>query len=584
MALFALAIAPGIPALCSAATPADSSPRDQPSTTLRFREVTSTGAARLGPRFEGRFVAKPSLSGQNGWVPSGHDPSEVFREAMYPKRDGNRFAGPVFRLAAGGTSSIDPIEANGEIFVDWPVPDLALMFTGEQMGFLEPCGCAGLENQKGGFKRRMTMMKGLREQGWPVLPMDTGGLVRRFGQQAQMKLQKSFEGLNEMGYQAIGFGDKDLRLDMLSEAVNLDPNPLLSANIGLAEDLDSGFTRRFHVVEQGGMKVGMTAVMGEQETANAAKNRGLATMPPAEAIAQVLPELEAANCDELVLLVYAEVDEAKALSAKFPQFRWVVAGKGGDEPPSRPTTIAETGAQLIEVGHKGMYAVVVGIYKQGEPKYRYQKVPLDHRFEDAPEMQKLLVRYQNQLKTLVTAGQGFEPLTGILNPPRGDAFAGSETCADCHTDACEVFMASPHAHATKTLVELDPPRHYDPECLSCHVTGWNPQGYAPYATGYVSLQATPHLTMQGCENCHGPAKNHVDAENGDINVTDVEIENFRAALRMKIGENEGNKEGQATGRVVDNCLQCHDLDNSPDFDFQEYWNREEKPVKHSGKY
>src|SRR6187401_616745 len=48
----------------------------------------------------------------------------------------------------------DPIEVNGPIFVDWPKPDVTLVFTGEQDGYIEPCGCAGLENQKGGFRRR----------------------------------------------------------------------------------------------------------------------------------------------------------------------------------------------------------------------------------------------------------------------------------------------------------------------------------------------------------------------------------------------------------------------------------------------
>ncbi|WP_442484229.1 multiheme c-type cytochrome [Aeoliella sp. SH292] len=492
---------------------------------------------------------------------------------------------PVVRIAAGGTSKVDPIQANGEIFVDWPKPDLALVFTGEQMGFLEPCGCAGLENQKGGFKRRMTMLRQLQDQGWPVVAMDTGGLVRRYGPQEQNKLAKILEGLNMMDYQAVGFGDKELKLDMLSEAANLDPNPLVSANIGLV-DFDSGFTQRYRVVEKNGFRVGMTSVLGKQETAAAEVMRDLVTLPPEEAIAQVLPQLMSEKCDEMVLLVYGEVAEARALSEKFPQFRWVVAGKGGDEPPKTATPIPESGAYLIEVGHKGMYAVVVGIYRQGEPKYRYQKVPMDHRFEDAPEMQQLLVRYQDELKTLVTAAGSFKPLIGgdPLPPPGGGGgFIGSEACADCHSTACEIFMNSPHAHATETLVKLDPPRHFDPECLSCHVTGWNPQGFAPYATGYLSLEETPQLTTQGCENCHGPGKDHYDAESGNIDATEEEIEKFRAALRMEVIPNEGNKEGQDMGRVVKNCLECHDLDNSPDFDFQEYWNREEKPVKHEGK-
>ncbi|MCO6046741.1 hypothetical protein NG895_22825 [Aeoliella sp. ICT_H6.2] len=505
---------------------------------------------RVGPKFEARFVAKP-----------------------------------VVELAAGHKPKPDPIEANGPIFVDWPKPDLAMVFTGEQMGFLEPCGCAGLENQKGGFKRRMTMMKQLRDQGWPIVAMDTGGLVRRYGPQAQIKLGRILEGLVEMDYSAVGFGEKELKLDMLSEAANLSPNPLVSANVVLV-DPEFGFTRPYRVVEKNGFKVGMTAVLGKQGIASVASMTDLVTVSPEEGIQQVLPKLLAENCDEMVLLVYGEVSEAKALSAKFPQFRWVVAGKGGDEPPKQATPIPESGANLIEIGHKGMYAVVIGIYKQGQPRYRYQKVPMDHRFEDAPEMQQLMVRYQNQLKTLVTSGKGWEPLTGkpLATPGGGSGFVGSEVCADCHTDACDVFMKSPHAHATETLVQLDPPRHFDPECVSCHVTGWNPQGFAPYVTGYESLEKTPHLKMQGCENCHGPAKDHYDAEMGNIDATDTEIENFRAALRMKVVENEGNMEGQVLGDVVKNCLECHDLDNSPDFDFQDYWDRDENPVKHEGKY
>src|SRR5688572_7206502 len=53
-------------------------------------------------------------------------------------------------------SKIDPIKENGSIFVDWPKPDVLLVFSGEQDGYLEPCGCAGLENQKGGLQRRFT--------------------------------------------------------------------------------------------------------------------------------------------------------------------------------------------------------------------------------------------------------------------------------------------------------------------------------------------------------------------------------------------------------------------------------------------
>ena len=134
----------------------------------------------------------------------------------------------------------------------------------------------------------------------------------------------------------------------------------------------------------------------------------------------------------------------------------------------------------------------------------------------------------------------------------------------------------------KSLVELDPPRHFDPECLSCHVTGWNPQQFFPYASGFMGLEKTPHLTDNGCENCHGPGASHVAAESGEIDAEGCRTRAFmRATMRLKIVENEGNKDGQEIKNavVVKMCLDCHDLDNSPEFDFQAYWPK----VEHHGK-
>jgi hypothetical protein len=165
--------------------------------------------------------------------------------------------------------------------------------------------------------------------------------------------------------------------------------------------------------------------------------------------------------------------------------------------------------------------------------------------------------------------------------PSGGKFAGSKACADCHLSATEVYENTPHFHATDTLLHLDPPRQFDPECLSCHATGWEPQRYFPFQTGFLGLKETPQMVGNGCENCHGPAARHVAAENGEIDVSEDELEKLRAALRLKVLENEGNKEGQVfdKGKVVQMCMQCHDLDNSPDFDFQTYWPQ----VVHEGK-
>lgn len=479
-------------------------------------------------------------------------------------------------------TKVDPIEANGPIFVDWPKPDVALVFSGEQDGYLEPCGCAGLENQKGGLKRRFTLLEDLRQKGWPVIAMDTGGQEKRRGVQAEMKLDFSYRALSLMDYAAVGIGSEDLKMDLLPVVINLDnaPELFVSANVAMG-DFDSEFWKRFEIVEAGGMKIGITSVLGKKELAGFRNSGDFAFMEPEAALAQVVPELQKANCDQLVLLAHAELDEAKALARKFPQFNWVTAAHAADEPPKDPTKIEGVKTQLIEVGHKGMYVVVVGLYKNGTPSFRYQRVPLDHRFADAKPIYDMQVDYQNQLEQIV-AQSGWEGLGLKPSPhPSGRRFAGSKVCADCHTNATAVFENTPHFHATETIVKLDPPRHFDPECLSCHVTGWEPQKYFPFETGYLGLKETPDLVANGCENCHGPAAEHVAAETGEVEATDEELEQLRAALRLKIVENEGNKKGQVykSGGVVDMCMQCHDLDNSPEFDFQKYW----PEVKHEGK-
>jgi hypothetical protein len=472
---------------------------------------------------------------------------------------------------------IDPAVVE-PILVGWTKPDVALVFSGEQNGYLEPCGCAGLENQKGGLKRRFTFLKQLREKGWSVVPMDLGGQEVRAGVQAERKIDFSYRALAKMGYEAVGYGPGDLRVDLFSIVINLDDaaKRFVSANVALGS-FDNKSNVLYKIIEVGGMRIGITSVLGKKEISGRKEAGDFSLLEPYQAIPRILGELRQKKCDHLVLLANAEPFETKDLAQRFPEFDWVMTARGAEEPPKDPGTIPGTNSHIVEVGQKAEYVVVVGLYKSGNPSFRYQRVPLDHRFPDAPEMQQMQVEYQNQLKVL-----GLEGL-GVKSVPHktGRKFVGSKTCADCHTKASAVYEKTPHKHATDTLVNPKPARHFDPECLSCHVTGWDPQNFFPFESGYLSLTQTPDMVGNGCENCHGPAARHAAAENSEIKVEDTERDQLRADLRLRIVENEGNKKGQVfeKAKVAKMCMECHDLDNSPEFDFQKYWPK----VKHVGK-
>jgi hypothetical protein len=151
-------------------------------------------------------------------------------------------------------------------------------------------------------------------------------------------------------------------------------------------------------------------------------------------------------------------------------------------------------------------------------------------------------------------GLGLKPIPH----PSGRKFVGSAKCGECHTTAYQIWQGTPHVDATADIVKPprergDVARHFDPECISCHVTGWNPQNYYPYVSGYLSLEQSDHLTGSGCENCHGPGLEHSQAEVPDSGVSDERLQQLREQMKLPLD------------KAREKCMECHDLDNSPDF-------------------
>jgi len=116
-----------------------------------------------------------------------------------------------------------------------------------------------------------------------------------------------------------------------------------------------------------------------------------------------------------------------------------------------------------------------------------------------------MAAYQEQLKGVGFAGLGLRPAAHPMAETNG-RFVGSKKCQACHEKSYDIWKKSKHASAYDTLVELVPPRNFDPECVSCHVVGWHPTRFFPYQSGFESLEKTPHLTNTGCEDCHGPGE------------------------------------------------------------------------------
>jgi hypothetical protein len=466
---------------------------------------------------------------------------------------------PAGRPQTSKNSSIpfDPIKENGTIFDGWKKPKAALVITGMEDGYLEPCGCAGLDRMKGGMARRASLFHQLRKDGWPVVGLDVGGLVKGYGPQAEQKYQTAIESKFKMGYDVVAFGTEDLRLPAgcLLSVAGMDGKPsfFVSANVGLFGKPGGEHAPQFRIIQAGGMKIGVTAVLGKEFQAEI-KNDEIEITDPDAALEKILPELKKQKADFLVLLAHATRKESEALGRKFPAFNVVVTSAvPPEEPPKDFETIEGTKTPLILVGHKGASVIVLGLYDGAD--MRYQRVPLDSRFPAAPEMKKVMAGYQEYLKS--PSFQRPRPMPHPQSETLGK-FIGTKKCAEsCHEISYDIWRKSGHAKAYDTLAKLDPPRNFDPECISCHVIGWHPTKYFPYVSGFESQEKTPHLIDVGCEDCHGPGEKHAAAE---LHGSEELKQKLRKAMVVTKAESKKQQ-----------CYSCHDIDNSPDFDFDKYW-------------
>jgi peroxiredoxin len=152
---------------------------------------------------------------------------------------------------------------------------------------------------------------------------------------------------------------------------------------------------------------------------------------------------------------------------------------------------------------------------QGQIIYRIQGWRDDR---DPPLMRMYLARIAGEPVPMLLARKGY---------------TGNDSCVVCHELEAATWELTSHATAFDTLVTHGQER--DPECVSCHVVGFDEVG------GFSMTRPTPHFEDVGCESCHGRGGPHISPD-----FIDKEI-------------------GYAAV-----CQQCHDTKHSLGFDYDKF--------------
>jgi len=261
---------------------------------------------------------------------------------------------------------------------------------------------------------------------------------------------------------------------------------------------------------------------------------------PAAAAARVVPELRKKGATVVVLLSQLGKVESEDLVSSVDGIDVVIAGRnvpvlqkgrmikntvacyGGEKGQNLGRTLVTLdAAKKMQTGENDVF--VLGPEILEKPEVLQMVKAFNDAFND--KMRKL-EKERAAKAALETGGEGQG------QKPSADHFVGTEICQRCHVPEYQQWLSTSHAKAWQTLV--DNKKESTPDCVPCHVVGYQQPG------GFRTADDAGKLGNVQCENCHGMGTQHEAMPTQPQKVTEA------------------------------TCRTCHNASTSPTFDFAVY--------------
>jgi len=414
--------------------------------------------------------------------------------------------------------------------------EVAIVFSGEELGSLKPCGC--YEGQLGGISRRHSFIDFFRKQKLKILPVSLGDLPKSCGRQDEIKMETLCRALGLMGYVSHNLGEKDIEInpqilsflsqtqgvEFLSTNVNIDaPFPIKISQSVVKECFDRGSP----------VKIAFLGILS-RSLLGSNLSEYITVSEPIKALKPFVTQLRN-KVNLIVLLSHAPLEESREIAQHFPEIGFIISGHNIEEPKDSITYVHNT--PIISPGMGGRYVGIAryGVHNRTLVRKSVEVIPLDHSFQESQEMVSLLREYQDIVKEEDLLGK-----TPQATLPNGLVYTGSFACSVCHKIIYDHWYKTTHANAYNTLIGVG--HQYDPECIKCHTTGYGD------VSGFLNYEKNQNLINAGCESCHGAGNRHIKDVNDAYGSTDER-----------------------------SCVVCHDSEHSPKFQYKEYWKKIEHP-------
>ena len=222
-------------------------------------------------------------------------------------------------LVVGCTAAGAPSEAE---------EPLTILYTADAQGYLEECACE-TGGMLGEIARRAALVDSLRRDALAeeraVLLVEAGDFATGPGSYGELAGYVAAQAMSKMGYDAVLPGEVELNLgpgfwDRI-EGLRL---PFVHTNFG-GPELGPPQPEPL-VLERGGRRVAVLGLLGTDLYLLPEAKRQLEILPPDEAAAAALRQLEGEDVDLVVALVHMKEAELERVLARNPAIGVIVAG------------------------------------------------------------------------------------------------------------------------------------------------------------------------------------------------------------------------------------------------------------------
>jgi hypothetical protein len=416
---------------------------------------------------------------------------------------------------------------------------LTVVVSGDTAGWIVPCGCTS--NQSGGLPRRATCLAEIAGRS-DLIVADAGGAPAGKSAYDRLKFEAILQGEQAMGIAAhnVGAAEAALGPDYLRDVAHRLHVNFVSTNVFTADG--QPLAEPLRIVQAGQRSVAILGVLSPKYAAP-----GLRIDPPREAVLKALQTVSG-RYQAVIVLAYVPEEELQPLAEGLPEVDAVVGGPTGQ--PVAPRMVGPT--LVLSATRQGKFLARLDASPDAHQLWSGEIVELSGRFADDAEQVANVARFRAELERRdMRADETSFTLQLPRDVPPDFLVAGSKSCRKCHKAESHVWDKSRHSQAWNSLVQHA--AQADPDCQRCHTTGYGlPGGFV--SAGYPRAGRSPSLVEVGCEGCHGPSTGHT---------------------------REPKVRTTYFGQAANQCVVCHDRENSPHFDFATYWEkiRHGKPHK-----